>query len=434
MLYAKIEGDAMEKIDAIWEHDYHDDCLPNFFVNTEVPRHRWYDFKEGFSSTLVERAIRETRKTNAATDFTVLDPFSGSGTSALVALQNDCNAMGYEVNPFMSFVSRTKCEKQKYPIDEYKRELQAILSEPVLTKESPLEGVSTFTSSEGSKKWLFNKDVIRGYEALYSHIENVKNQDFFRLALIAAIMDCCNAKKDGKCLRYIKGWENLAYNLQSLRETFKNRAIAMISDVETNPLIEKNRIIQQGDTRLLLKDTPNNMANLVIFSPPYLNSFDYSDIYRPELFLGKFVSNNSELMGIRKQTLRSHVQCQWATSQMPNYVWVNNLVTQLEHRKDKLWNNRIPEMVSSYFYDMETVLRESYRIAMNGAQLWFVVSTSAYAGIEIPVDLILADIATKHGWELESVNALRKLRTSSQCIDENKQRVKLRESLIICRK
>ena len=53
---------------------------------------------------------------------------------------------------------------------------------------------------------------------------------------------------------------------------------------------------------------------------------------------------------------------------------------------------------------------------------------------EHTVDLILADIATAHGWELDSVNALRKLRTSSQCVDENQQKVRLRESLIICRK
>ena len=91
-------------------------------------------------------------------------------------------------------------------------------------------------------------------------------------------------------------------------------------------------------------------------------------------------------------------------------------------------------MVSSYFYDMEIVLKESYRVAKENAQLWFVVSTSAYAGVEIPVDLILADIASKQGWNLVSVNALRKLRTSSQCVDDDLQRVKLRESLIICRK
>ena len=89
----------METINAIWNHSYGEDCIPNFSANMEKPRHRWYEFKEGFSSTLVERAIRETKIDSRSACFTVLDPFSGSGTSPLTALQSGCNAVGYEVNP-----------------------------------------------------------------------------------------------------------------------------------------------------------------------------------------------------------------------------------------------------------------------------------------------------------------------------------------------
>ena len=84
---------VMETINAVWEHSYGEDCIPNFSANMEQPRHRWYEFKEGFSLTLVERAIRETKKDNKSTSFTVLDPFSGSGTSPLTALQSRCNAI-----------------------------------------------------------------------------------------------------------------------------------------------------------------------------------------------------------------------------------------------------------------------------------------------------------------------------------------------------
>ena len=115
-------------------------------------------------------------------------------------------------------------------------------------------------------------------------------------------------------------------------------------------------------------------------------------------------------------------------------MWAQKVAGEIENKKDFLWNKDIPSMVNDYFYDMEKILAESYRIASKGAQLWFVVSTSAYAGIEIPVDLILADIATNQGWTLNSVNALRKLRTSSQCVDENKKKIRLRESLVMCQK
>lgn len=424
----------METISATWNHAYREDCIPNFSVNMEQPRHRWYEFKEGFSSTLVERAIRETKKDNKSTFFTVLDPFSGSGTSPLTALQRSCNAVGYEVNPFMSFVGKTKCQQRTKTVDNYTKELNHILIQRPFRLKSPLEGVSTFTRSGKNEKWLFNLDVLRAYEALYLHISHSEDRDLFLLALITSTMQCCNAKKDGKCLRYLKNWKALNYTGSNLRETFKANALRMLFDLERNPLLEGKRTIMQGDTRKLLQTSECDSVDLIIFSPPYLNSFDYSDIYRPELFLGKFVKDNNELMQLRKQTLRSHVQCKWDSADKSTSPWVTGIVQNLNDKQGTLWNANIPQMVSSYFYDMEEVLKQSYRVAKRNSQLWFVVSTSAYSGVEIPVDLILADIATAHGWKLDSVNALRKLRTSSQCVNENQQKIRLRESLIICRK
>lgn len=424
----------MGKISATWEHSYKEDCIPNFSANMGEPRHRWYEFKEGFSSSLVERAIKETKKKNKSKSFTVLDPFSGSGTSPLAALQHGCNAIGYEVNPFMSFVGKVKCQERTKQSDDYKNELERILRQSPDRIISPLEGNSTFTGSGTEGKWLFNLDVIRAYEALFAHISKSSDKDFFLLALITSVMQCCNAKKDGKCLRYLKDWRTLNYTGEKLRKLFEQNALQMIDDVDKCPLSTGTRQIKHGDTRMLMAETDENIADLVIFSPPYLNSFDYSDIYRPELFLGRFVKDNRELMQLRKKTLRSHVQCKWEKNDCSTSPWVEGIKQSLDEKVDTLWNANIPQMVSSYFFDMDIVLREAYRVAKKNAQLWFVVSTSAYSGIEIPVDLILADIATTHGWKLDSVNALRQLRTSSQCVDENQHTVRLRESLIICRK
>lgn len=218
---------VMETINAVWEHSYGEDCIPNFSANMEQPRHRWYEFKEGFSLTLVERAIRETKKDNKSTSFTVLDPFSGSGTSPLTALQSRCNAIGYEVNPFMSFVGKTKCQQRTKSIHDYTKELNRILVQRPFRLKSPLEGVSTFTGSGENGKWLFNLDVLRAYEALYQHISLSEYKDFFLLALITSAMQCCNAKKDGKCLRYLKNWKALNYTGANLRDTFKANALQM---------------------------------------------------------------------------------------------------------------------------------------------------------------------------------------------------------------
>lgn len=421
-------------IEAKWNHSYMGDCIPNFSDNMSLPRHRWYEFKEGFGSSLVERAIMEARESCNKANLTVVDPFSGSGTTPLTALQNNCNAIGFEVNPFMNFVGKTKCIINNEDRIVYLNELEWLMNQKPIEISSLLENQSSFSEKDGKEKWLFNRPVLRAFEGLKKYIMKVEHKEIFFLALVSAAMHCSNARKDGKCLRYKKNWKELNYSADTLRTAFYTNALRIIDDLETDPLLEGERKFFLGDSRINMNRLNEGCADLIVFSPPYLNSFDYSDIYRPELFLLGYVADNNELRDIRKDTLRSHVQYKWKTHDKSTSIWAQKIATEIDQKRDYLWNKDIPHVIDDYFYDMEKILAEAYRIASKNAQMWFVVSTSAYVGIEIPVDLILADIAVQQGWKLKSVNALRKLRTSSQCIDENEKKIRLRESLVICQK
>ena len=79
------------------------------------------------------------------------------------------------------------------------------------------------------------------------------------------------------------------------------------------------------------------------------------------------------------------------------------------------------------------ILREAARIVRRHGHAWIVVSTSAYGGIEVPVDLILADIAGAYGWKLDGIHVLRYLRAAGQhwAYLQPGSSHPLRESLII---
>lgn len=424
-------------INAIWEHDYYSDCIPNFSKNLVKPRHRWYEFKEGYSDAFVSRAIQHYEISTGCKDGTVFDPFSGSGTTPLAAMQHGYNAIAIEVNPFMSFISQTKTKPYMDDRALIEEELKAIIDKRPVEIESALEGFSTFAPSDTNQKWLFNKSLLRGFEALRQSIEKCcssEHKDFFNLALYSAIMDCCNARRDGKCLRYKKNWKTLGYSSLELRSVFIKHIQKIIDDLIAVPLSGTTVQIINNDSRKALKSINSNCVNIIAFSPPYLNSFDYSDVYRPELFLGQYVSDNQSLRKLRSKTLRSHVQYLWNDTTPCSLPWVADIVSTIKKRESSLWNKNIPAMIHNYFSDMEEIFKECYRVADSGTVMWFIVGTSAYAGIEIPVDLLLADLATKCGWELEGVNALRNLRTSSQCIDSDRRKIKLRESMVSCRK
>ena len=190
----------------------------------------------------------------------------------------------------------------------------------------------------------------------------------------------------------------------------------------------------EGDARERFTEVEAGSHDLLVTSPPYLNSFDYSDVYRPEMFLGGFVRNNAELREIRLKTIRSHVQVSWEPAEAMASDLLLPVLGRLEH--ETLWDKRIPAMVRSYFVDMASVLKEAHRIIRPGGEAWILVSTSAYGGVHVPVDLILADVATHNGWDLTGVYVLRQMRAAGQQWGRvgTSSSPPLRESLILLKR
>ena len=73
----------------------------------------------------------------------------------------------------------------------------------------------------------------------------------------------------------------------------------IIEDLSSMP-VGTNVDVKNDDSRKALSALPRKFR-LCITSPPYLNSFDYSDVYRPELFLMEMVRNTQQLRKIRLQ-------------------------------------------------------------------------------------------------------------------------------------
>lgn len=408
----------------------------NFISTSQLPRHRWYFFKEGFSAALVKEAIH--RYNNGSEKYlNILDPFCGSGTTLLTSASLGHYATGIEVNPFLAFVSKVKSLPEKWQRTDYIEKLNNVIIGGAEECESSLESFSTFCERDNLEKWLFNKNVLRKFTALDGSINKYAGiyKSPFKLALLVAALECCNAKRDGKGLRYKKNWKSLTYSGSDVLRQFQERALVMIDDVENYPIsLDFKPSIICGDARESITKLADNHFDLIVTSPPYLNSFDYSDVYRPELFLGGYVCNNEQLSVIRRNTIRSHIQVNWSRETFVQSDLLDPIVEQIAMSKE-LWDYRIPLMVTAYFDDLDRILTGIYNKLKKEGQIWLVVSTSAYAGVHIPVDLIIADLAEKTGYVLKEIHCLRELRTSGQQWKSfNTKRPPLRESLVIMKK
>jgi len=264
---------------------------------------------------------------------------------------------------------------------------------------------------------VISEITLRGFEGGWRATTgfDIPERDLIRLALISAAMDSCNAQKDGKCLRYRNDWKTLAFNRDTFLMNFTLRNRQILQDLELAPIKKSCEAVKIHDARYPNHIDQDIKFRLCVTSPPYLNSFDYSDVYRPELFLGKYVANNKELQLLRHKTLRSHVQVNWKQPTQSDFgETYSSVFERIIQRSNLLWNKRLPMMIQAYFEDIMLVLQNLRLMAHDSAVLWLVVSTSAYVGVEVPVDLIIADIGNMVGWEPREVNLLRYLRSSGQ--------------------
>lgn len=392
-----------------------------------IARHRWYYYKEGFSPTLVENAIETLGLTS--TDL-IVDPFNGSGTVTLTAAMKGIKSYGFEVNPFTAFIAKTKVKSVS--IDTFDNVCEDVLVGVKKQKKSPLLTFSTFSEYSNKSKWLFNAEILNSFEGGVSILDKIKDEsvkDIMKLSLIGSTMDNSNARRDGKCLRYKNHWTELNLDKVSFSKALEKRLLAIREDLLNEEELISPQIIC-GDSRSIIEQELAEKFSLCITSPPYLNTFDYTDIYRPELFLGQFVNSMSELYNLRLNTVRSHVQAKWSKPNQNNFGTLYDVaIREILQRRENLMHRDIPLMIQAYFEDMQNILLALRNKAKNEAELWLVVSTSAYAGIEIPVDMIIGEIGNKVGWYLKDIGVLRYLKKrKSKYSDDINQ---LRESVVI---
>jgi len=395
--------------------------LVSFNSNSTTPIHRWYYFKEGFSHELVEQVIDEFFNNNGTNE--ILDPFCGSATTLVTAQIRGIKSTGVEINPFLTFVAKVKTSNniniKKFDEDSKK----AINNAKRIGVKKNLEAPDL-----SSFRKVFERDNLQKLLALKKAISKTsykRSRDLLKLALASIIEESSKIKRYGKGLRLVKKDVKDPFTL------FSEKCSIMSEDLKNNG----NRLastVKNQDARKI-GNLSGEKTNLVIFSPPYINSFDYNEIYKLELWLLDFVKNYSQFSKLSKKTIRSHLSSEYETTEF-SHPLVAEITQKLS--KTDLWNNNIPSMVKAYFSDMNEVFAGLNKMLKTNATVVFVVGNSSYGGIPIATDLLLADIAQKNGFNIEEIRIARNLTTSSQQLKNYKKCRKkyLRESMVVLKR
>jgi hypothetical protein len=378
----------------------------------------WRQFKEAFAPELVEAAISETAASLGRPVRGCLDPFGGSGTTALT-----CQFLGVlpttiEVNPFLADLIAAKLGSYDY--ETLPSLLRKITNGRMRTKfpTGLFPGsASTFVEPGYNGRFIFSKGVASRLFTLLGRIEELDDsaaQRLFRVLLASSAIGLSNVVVSGKGRRYRRNWQAVRHSAEEVDETLVHHTVRAIYDLRRfRNRAQKNAKIIRGDARVAISRSAK--VDLAVFSPPYPNSFDYTDVYNVELWVGGYLRSAKDNRDLRLKTIRSHVQiARDFTSEMRYSKTLRTTLKKLTLNKHRLWNQHIPEMIGAYFDDMDTILKGLQERLVCGGRIYAVFGDSRYAGIDVPVSKIIKETLLETGYRVERSVPFRSMRVSPQ--------------------
>lgn len=364
--------------------------------------HKWYDYLEDFPYSLIEEKIIEYK---LKPESLIVEPFAGSGTTLISANLFQCDAVGFDANPLMTFISEVKTT---WDIDLilFKKEISNISKRFVkeihnFDKLHLDLGFINVMPKKEINQWLspaLQKEVI----LLKNLIDEIKNKKIKNLLLIALSKSCFDASYVSLC----PGTTFYPFReKEDFWDLFTKKVISIYNDLKA---VQKHNHYGKSE---LITDTCLNARNhlkpksidFIVTSPPYPNDLEYTRQTRLELYLLDFVKSMNDVQKIKRKMVKGSTKLIFKESDSETYAMKFEDVKIVsdkiyEQTKDKNWGFDYPRMVREYFGDMYLCMLEFYDLMKKDANFLQVVGDQTIKGVYIPVCDILIKMAQEIGY------------------------------------
>nr|MDO8081717.1 DNA methyltransferase [Candidatus Freyarchaeota archaeon] len=325
---------------------------------------------------------------------TVLDPFCGSGTVLLEALQNGRNAVGVEINPLAALIAKVKT--------------------------TPLETdnlvICLKTIRENYNKIFFDENEIPNFDNLnywfdsrrtYSlgkicscirKIEDKDIRDFFMVTFSSIIRYA--SKADPR--NYVPVMPKKKYKPKGKLRTWQ-----LFYDAANKNIRRMKEFVEKAATGVRVKvycadarnlPLENESVDLFITSPPYMNAQKYVRSTRLE----------SYWLGLSKEKQLAVNYDNIGTEYIQKKEYNNIRKTNLEELDDILEqifqiNPIRTAIVAKYFIDMRKVIKELYRVLKTGKKGVIVIGNNTVCGKKIVTNKYISELCLEAGFQIEDI-------------------------------
>ncbi|MFI7419066.1 hypothetical protein [Nonomuraea sp. NPDC049684] len=403
--------------------------------NASTPFHRWFHLKEAYSSQLFAQLVADSGfKTKDP--LRVFDPYSGSGTTLLSALDFSADknipsdVRGVERNPFLWELSNAKVLGRISGREAAKSFQVALESVEKIFRDlrnSPLQVPEQATLRNEA---YFPRENVEDLIAIRLAIDACSEgltRSLLRVCVAASVEACGRLRRDGRALRFVPNRQP-----RTAWSAFSERAAAVLQDMEVSEPLEGSGTVILGDGREGSRGTGE--YDWIVFSPPYPNNIDYTEVYKTEAWVLGCYESPDDMKAQRQLTVRSHPSIRFNQG----YSYLSTDVSEEVDAvidpiiaaipDDRYRSGRI-EVVKGYADDMFRTLKSCRRSIAPKGHLVFIVGNSAHgAGDDsfiIAADVVMGALAELVGWRVAE------LRVARELIRRNADSEFLRESVVV---
>lgn len=389
--------------------------------NSDQPIHRWFHLKEGFSHALLLRVVKDLEMANNESP-RILDCFAGGGTTLVSAAElaasgaTSVHVRGVERNPFLHLVASVKASASSSALPGLESRIIDTLPEverrykKKLSNTHQIPELATWRNAQ-----YFNGDRRHELLSLRSAVGTFTNSDVSEILLFAAaatVESCTQLRKDGRALRY----QPTKIPREPWRE-FTRRLGEIVLDLSKRSRVNVDSLVVLGDGRRPDLCLPANADpyDLIVFSPPYPNNIDYTEVYKLEgWFLGAY-GNHREFREQRLSTVRSHSSIAssggYRFLDSESHSEVQDLLSPIlcGVPQDRYLRAR-RAMINGYADDMLSTLTACRQLINSNGALVFVVGNSVHGTKQpfiVAADLLIARLGELCGWHVREIRPAR---------------------------
>lgn len=326
---------------------------------------------------------------------TILDCFSGSGTTLMQARLYGMNAIGRDINPLAVLISRVKSTNLN--INKLKAEVKILYDTIDKIKVNENE-IPKFPN----KDFWFEKNVQYDLAKILTSIkkiENKKYREFLLVCFSSIIRKVSNADtkivppvKSKKMLKLIRKGRKID-PLGIFKEAVSLN-LERVSNFSRDCVKSTTVGVKKGNAKKLrLKD---NSIDLVITSPPYISAQKYARSTQLEMYWLGLVRDNIKKIDLNTLgTERVYVE-EFKTITDTGYSLLDKYIRLIKKNDEER-----AYITYKYFKDMQEVISEIYRVLKPNKNFILVIGNNKITKIYLPNHEILSEIAESVGFVKE---------------------------------